>query len=518
MTPPNAALTIAVIQTNPTLGAFDANVQALAQAATTAWQQGARVVCTADYALCGAPLYNLATRPAFIQAQTQAIEKLAVQLRDCTDLTMIVGNSQGLAVLHNGRCVLQHMRSQPQASSIDIHGMTLGLLTAEQLPHATITHNTQLLLVAHAQTFAGTLQTHTTPPNSLPCIHAHLVGAQDEWVFAGGSCALQNNGECVGQAAYFAADTLVFDVHTSPNIHLQARHHQAAQTHSDLHATWCALVLAIRDYVHKSGFSNVLLGLSGGIDSALVLALAVDALGSSHVQTVMMPTRYTAQISLDDAHHMAQGLGVQHTVIDIDPLFENTHATLSPHFADKAPDATEENLQARIRGMVLMALSNKHGALVLAAGNKSELAVGYCTLYGDMAGGYAPIKDVLKTQVFALARWRNTHNPLGTVAQPMPERIITRPPSAELRANQTDQDSLPDYATLDYIITAYIQQGQSIEHIAAHGIALETVQRVVRLLRINAYKSQQAPIGARISNYAYGSDWSMPMVNQFIEQ
>lgn len=278
---------------------------------------------------------------------------------------------------------------------------------------------------------------------------------------------------------------------------------------------WDALVLGVRDYVHKNGFPGVLLGLSGGIDSALVLAIAVDALGKERVRTVMMPSPYTADISWIDARDMAGRLGVRYDELSIVPEFEAFKATLSQEFAGLAEDTTEENIQARIRGTLLMALSNKFGSIVLTTGNKSEMATGYCTLYGDMAGGFAVIKDLVKTTVFRLARWRNAHDPYGTGAAPIPERIITRPPSAELRPDQKDQDSLPAYDVLDGILERYMENDESIEQIIAAGFSPTDVERVTRLIKINEYKRRQSPVGIRVTHRSFGKDWRYPITNRF---
>ena len=280
-------------------------------------------------------------------------------------------------------------------------------------------------------------------------------------------------------------------------------------------ALWDALVLGLRDYVGKNGFRSVALGLSGGIDSALVLALAVDALGADRVHTLMMPSPYTAGVSVQDAHEMARRLGVRHDDLSIVPAFEAIKATLAPLFAGRAEDTTEENIQARIRGVLLMALSNKLGHLILTTGNKSEYAVGYCTLYGDMCGGFAPIKDVVKTRVFALARWRNAHDPYGTGANPIPERIITRPPSAELRPDQKDQDSLPPYEVLDAIVEHYMENDEGIEEIVARGFARADVEKVTRLIKLNEYKRRQSPVGIRVTHRSFGKDWRYPITSKF---
>ena len=272
-----------------------------------------------------------------------------------------------------------------------------------------------------------------------------------------------------------------------------------------------ALVLGIRDYIGKNGFGGVVLGLSGGIDSALTLALAVDALGAERVRTVMMPSPYTADISLTDAKDMAARLGVKHEVLPIAPCFDAFRGTLANTFAGLPEDLTEENIQARIRGTLLMAISNKTGWLVLTTGNKSELAVGYSTLYGDMAGGFAPLKDVLKTVVYQLSNWRNTQSPV------IPERIITRPPSAELRPDQTDQDSLPSYDVLDRIIQGYMEEDRPAASLVADGLPVDAVAQVVRLLRLAEYKRQQGPVGPRVTARAFGRDWRYPITSAFRE-
>jgi NAD+ synthase (glutamine-hydrolysing) len=281
---------------------------------------------------------------------------------------------------------------------------------------------------------------------------------------------------------------------------------------------WGALVMGVRDYVGKNGFPGALIGLSGGIDSALVLAVAVDALGADKVRTVMMPSPYTADISWLDAREMAQLLGVRYDEISIVPMFEAFRSSLAGEFAGLAEDATEENIQARIRGTLLMALSNKFGSIVLTTGNKSEMATGYCTLYGDMAGGFAVIKDVAKTLVFRLANWKNAQanrRADGSVGPVIPERIITRPPSAELRPDQKDQDSLPPYEVLDAILSRYMEEDQSIEQIVAEGFELADVERVTRLIKFNEYKRRQAPVGIRITHRAFGRDWRYPITSKF---
>ena len=364
-----------------------------------------------------------------------------------------------------------------------------------------------------------------------PIIYAHMVGGHDEVVFDGGSFAMQADGTLAGRASSFVEQNWMLSLKPQAGAAVRVQADIAPEPERDGQLglppyqysyssaeVWQALVLGTRDYVRKSGFKRVVLGLSGGMDSALVLAIAVDALGADNVRAVMMPSPYTADISLIDARDMAGRMGVRYDEIDILPPFESFKAALAPLFEGRPEDTTEENIQARIRGTLLMAISNKMGSLVLITGNKSEVATGYSTLYGDMAGGFAPIKDVLKTQVFALARWRNANDPFGTGSNPIPERIITRPPSAELRPDQTDQDSLPPYDVLDAIVMRYMENDVPLADIVAQGLDQAAVDKVTRLIRINEYKRQQAPVGIRITHRSFGRDWRYPLINGFREK
>jgi NAD+ synthase (glutamine-hydrolysing) len=349
--------------------------------------------------------------------------------------------------------------------------------------------------------------------SGLPLVYAHLVGGQDEVVFEGHSFVVGADAEIAGRAPSFEEKLFYASVKRSVDaIDVVADMVPERALDADL---WDALVLGVRDYIGKNGFPGVLLGLSGGIDSALVLAVAVDALGRDRVRAVMMPSPYTADISWIDARDMAARLGVRYDEISILPEFEAFKASLAPQFVGLAEDTTEENIQARIRGTLLMALSNKTGALVLTTGNKSEMATGYCTLYGDMAGGFAVIKDVAKTAVFRLARWRNANDPYGTGASPIPERIITRPPSAELRPDQKDQDSLPPYEVLDAIVEHYMENDEGIEEIVARGFARADVEKVTRLIKLNEYKRRQSPVGIRVTHRSFGKDWRYPITSKF---
>ena len=373
----------------------------------------------------------------------------------------------------------------------------------------------------------------------LPLIYAHLVGGQDEVVFDGGSFALNANGALVARAENFKEKLLYIGVNTHEKTpknaskmdvsgvsieysaidlvvnEVNGKKDDIAPLRSDEADLWDALVLGIRDYLGKNGFPGAILGLSGGIDSALVLALAVVALGKDKVRAVMMPSPYTADISWIDAREMAQRMGVRYDEISIVPEFEAFKKSLASEFEGLKEDTTEENIQARIRGTLLMALSNKFGSMVLTTGNKSEMATGYCTLYGDMAGGFAAIKDIAKTTVFKLCMWRNQNDPNGTGSNPIPERIITRPPSAELRADQKDQDSLPPYEVLDAILERYMENDQSIAEILTAGFAPADVQRVTHLIKINEHKRRQAPIGIRVTHRSFGKDWRYPITSKF---
>jgi NAD+ synthase (glutamine-hydrolysing) len=348
----------------------------------------------------------------------------------------------------------------------------------------------------------------------LPLVYAHLVGGQDEVVFEGRSFALDAQGEVQMRAPAFTEDLPCVAVTLQDGL-AQVQPASVNPARSDEADLWDALVLGVRDYLGKNGFQKAVLGLSGGIDSALVLAIAVDAIGADKVHAVMMPSPYTADISWLDAREMAERLHVRYDEISIAPLFEGFKQALALQFEGLAEDTTEENIQARIRGTLLMALSNKTGAIVLTTGNKSEMATGYCTLYGDMAGGFAVIKDVVKTQVFRLSHWRNHNDPFGTGAQPIPQRIITRPPSAELRPDQKDQDSLPAYEVLDAIIARYMENDEGIEALVADGFERADVEKVTRLIKLNEYKRRQAPVGIRVTHRSFGKDWRYPMTNQF---
>jgi NAD+ synthase (glutamine-hydrolysing) len=342
--------------------------------------------------------------------------------------------------------------------------------------------------------------------SGLAIVYVNQVGGQDELVFDGGSFTVTAQGEIAAAAPNFEEGQYRVDMVFGDGPALISGL-PVAPPLDELAATWQALVLGVRDYVNKNFFKGVVLGLSGGIDSALTLAVAVEALGADRVEAVMMPFRYTAQMSVEDAAEQSRLLGVQHKVISIEPVYEAFMASLAQEFAGTRVDTTEENLQARCRGVLLMSISNKKGLLVLTTGNKSEMAVGYSTLYGDMAGGFDVLKDVPKTLVFELCRYRNSLGPC------IPQRVIDRPPSAELAPDQKDEDSLPPYDVLDRILELYVEQDYSADDIVATGMDREQVQRVLRLVDVNEYKRRQAPIGVRITRRGFGRDRRYPITS-----
>ena len=342
----------------------------------------------------------------------------------------------------------------------------------------------------------------------IPAIYLNMVGGQDELVFDGGSFAMDRTGELVFRGAAFKEELYCIELAADGAAVVP----QAANVVPPLpkeQSVYEALVCGTRDYVGKHGFPGVVIGLSGGIDSALILAIACDALGAERVRTVMMPFRYTSTMSQEDAAKQAKIQDVRYDVIPIEPIYEVILKQLEPMFEGRSVDVTEENIQARIRGLLLMALSNKTGRMLLTTGNKSEMAVGYATLYGDMAGGFAPIKDCSKSLVYQLARYRNT------ISEVIPERIIARPPSAELRPHQKDSDSLPDYAILDPILEAFIEEDLSVNEIVERGFDREVVIRVLEMVKTNEYKRRQAPPGIRISGRAFGRDWRYPITSSY---
>ncbi len=530
---------IAIAQMNCIVGDIAGNAKKIITSATLAKEQGATLVVTPELSLCGYSPEDLLLRPDFLLACEDALLALAKQL---PDVAVIVGHphQQGeqcfnaASVLEGGHVVATYHKqvlpnygvfdeeryfvSGSEALVFNHCGVKLGVLICadvwESKPALLAKMAGAELLVAmngspfHMKKQNTRLEVlkQRAVENSLPIVYVNMVGGQDELVFDGASFVLNAQGELMCELPAFESQLEIVGFE-----HAQPLHGNMTKN-LPLEATvYHALKLGLADYVNKNGFPGVVIGLSGGVDSALTLAIAVDAIGADKVHAVMMPSEFTADISVNDAREMADIVGVEYSEIAIKPLYDMYLTALSPQFGDMPFDATEENLQARIRGMLLMAISNKFGSIVVTTGNKSEMAVGYCTLYGDMAGGFALLKDVPKTLVYQLCAYRNQ---LSSV---IPERIITRPPSAELRANQVDQDSLPPYDVLDAIIEAYVEDDLSRKDIVALGYPIEDVNRVIAMIDRNEYKRRQSPVGVRITDKGFGKDRRYPITAKLSE-
>ncbi|HUL45801.1 MAG TPA: NAD+ synthase [Steroidobacteraceae bacterium] len=415
----------------------------------------------------------------------------------------------------------RYFRAGAQPTVVEVKGFRVGLLVCEdiwereaaQLSRAA---GAELLAVINASPYEIHKQRERediararVTEVGLPLAYVNLVGGQDELVFDGNSFVMNAQGEVVLRAPPFEEGSFAARFERDARGKVAARAASVAPELSDEASVYRALTLGVRDYVGKHGFPGVVMGLSGGVDSGLTLAIAVDALGADRVQAVMMPSRYTSSMSLEDAAEQARALGVRYSVLPIEAMFESTLATLAEELAGRAPDATEENIQSRCRMLLLMGISNKTGRMLLTTGNKSEMAVGYATLYGDMAGGFAPIKDCSKGLVYRLATYRNS------LSQVIPQRVIERPPSAELRPGQKDSDSLPPYEVLDPILEAFIEEDLSVDEIEARGFDRATVARVLDLVKRNEYKRRQAPPGVRVSRRAFGRDWRYPITSGY---
>jgi NAD+ synthetase len=536
-------LRVAVAQINCIVGDLAGNAGRIVDAAVRARSAGADLLLTPELALCGYPPEDLLLRPDFYRA----CERELVALAAAAPLPMVVGHPEARAgrrynaasLLEDG-CIAYTYRKQRLPNSevfdeeryfdtgespglIEIRGVRLGLAICEDVwqpgaAEAARAAGAELLLALNASPFhmnklarRHDVLRERVAGTGMPIIYANLVGGQDELVFDGASFALDAVGRLTHQLPAFAEEVGIVEYAAG---HLLPDH--VAPSQSAEAEVYAALCLGVRDYLGKNGFPGALIGLSGGIDSALTLCVAVDALGADRVRAVMMPSPYTAQMSLDDSREMVRRLGVRYDEIPIEPAMNTYAAMLAPLFTGLPPtawaDTTPENIQARIRGMVLMALSNRTGAIVLTTGNKSEMAVGYATLYGDMAGGFAVIKDVFKTFVYRLARYRNT------LSDAIPENIIVRPPSAELKPGQTDQDTLPPYEVLDAIIEAYMERDLSPREIVALGYGEPDVRRVVAMLKRNEYKRRQSPVGIRVSRRGFGKDWRYPITSRYSDE
>lgn len=524
---------IAIAQLNATVGDLTGNADKIIKFVDQAKQKGAQLVITPELALCGYPPEDLLLRQDFITANEKKLDQIASKVHD---ITCIIGHPKQIdGKLYNAASIIQggkvvqtyHKQYLPnysvfdeeryfqpgnQTLVFDLDGVKFGILVCEDIwksePAALCKQaGADLIITLNASPYhmdkldmRYEVLIERAKEVARPIIYANLVGGQDELVFDGASFMVNQDGVITHQAPSF--------VESMTLIHLNQKHAANAPLIKSLTQeamVYQALKLGLSDYINKNGFPGVVLGLSGGIDSALTLAIAVDALGVERVKVLMMSSQFTANMSVDDAVDMAERVKVKYSLIPIKSLFDSFKVSLSNEFEGLPEDTTEENLQARIRGTLLMAMSNKFGCIVLTTGNKSETAVGYSTLYGDMAGGFSLLKDVPKTLVYRLANYRNS------VSEIIPERIITRPPSAELRADQTDQDSLPAYEVLDAIMQAYVEADMSIDDITSLGYSRDDVKRVVTLIDRNEYKRRQAPVGVRITQRGFGKDRRYPI-------
>ncbi|BCA65614.1 NAD+ synthase [Fluviibacter phosphoraccumulans] len=535
---------VAVAQMNVVLGDLAGNAHRIAEAAKRACAQGADLLLTPELSLCGYPPEDLLLRPDFYRSVDLALVALTQDTVDL-DIAIVVGHPEqagahyynAASVLYQGKrlCTyrkqhlpqyevfdeLRYFTAGGESVVFDHAGTRFGLAICEDIwfaapAQAAKAAGAEVLLVLNASPYhldktvdRQSVLAQRVAETGLSIVYCNLVGGQDELVFDGASCLVAADGQTVLQLPQFAEDMATADLSDAGDWHTQAALTPLTELNAQIYN---AMVLGVRDYFAKNGFAGAYLGLSGGIDSALTLCVAVDALGADRVRPIIMPSPYTAQMSIDDSWALCANLGVKGELVDIQPAMQTYENLLAPYFVGMAPDTTEENLQARIRGNLLMALSNKSGWLVLTTGNKSEMAVGYCTLYGDMAGGFAVLKDLLKTKVYDVSRWVNR------AGEVIPWRIIERPPSAELRPDQTDQDSLPPYEVLDAIVTAYMEQDQSPREIIALGYREADVRRVVRLLRISEYKRRQSPVGIRLTRRGFGKDWRYPITNRYADE
>lgn len=533
-----AKLSLCMAQLDFTVGAIHNNTALILK---TLREQGAQhdIIVFPELAITGYPPEDLLFREDLHQAVDNAVEQISAAASECV---VIVGHPQAIggelfnamSVLHRGECLLRYFKQRlpnygvfdeqryfipgHQSQVFEWQGVRIGLQICEDLWHPQplqqlLDDDIDLVLSINASPYElnkheqrlGVLKQRVAEAGK-PILYLNNCGAQDELVFDGHSLVIDAEGKLVAELPHcqMTTATVVYE-----NNQVVCNGFEAQAEQNDLAHVYDALVLAVRDYVTKNGFSGVALGLSGGIDSALTLAIASDALGADKVHAVMMPFRYTSDMSLEDAEQQAKTLGVRYDVVPIEPMFDEFMNQLSPLFGETETDTTEENLQSRCRGVLLMALSNKTGSLVLATGNKSEMAVGYATLYGDMCGGFAPIKDIPKLLVYQLAEFRNSRGSC------IPQRVIDRPPSAELAPDQVDSDSLPDYSDLDRILALYVERDWSVTDIVAAGFAEDDVRRVIRLVDLNEYKRRQSAVGPKVTPRNFGKDRRYPITSHY---
>lgn len=546
------SLTIALAQLNPTVGDVAANADLVRAARAEAHAKGADLVVCSELVLCGYPPEDLVLKGSFLETVRDAIGVLARETGDGGPGLLVSapwmenGNLYNAALLLDGgriRAVVPKydlpnygvfdekrlFMPGPLPGGVAFRGVKLGVMTCEDMwtpavAQSLLKDGSDILLVLNGSPFEmdksgqrAKLARERIKETGLALVYVNQAGGQDELVFDGASFVLDADGRMRAQLPAFESvvETVTFDL---DNALLSPQDGPMAEMPGDNEAIYKALVMGLRDYVNKNYFPGVMIGLSGGVDSAITAAVAVDALGPERVHCVMMPSPYTSRESLEDAAEAAKLLGVKLDSLSIKPAMDAFDTLLKEQFVEHAMDTTEENIQARSRGMILMAMSNKFGYMVVSTGNKSEMSVGYATLYGDMCGGYNVLKDVYKTRVYELCKWRNTHfapGLLGPDGRAVPERILTKAPSAELKPNQTDQDSLPPYDALDDILWCLIEKEMGVREIAERGHDLETVQRVWRMLDRAEYKRRQAPPGVKITSRAFGRDRRYPITNGY---
>jgi NAD+ synthase (glutamine-hydrolysing) len=545
------ALRIALAQLDLLVGDVDGNTARVLDVARQAHAAGASVLLAPELALAGYPPEDLLFHSGFRRQVEQALVRLC---QEAPPLDLIAGYPEyegkviynAAALVRGGRVYANHrkqllpnyrvfdekryFRAGGAPTLVDIGGLRAALLVCEDLwepepLRQARAAGAELVLALNASPFELGKQAQREATvrervlaTGVPVVYVNLVGGQDELVFDGQSFAMNADGTLAFRAPAWQEGLHYVEVERGPQgvRILPGTVTAAAATVEE--TVYGALVTGVRDYVEKHRFPGVVLGLSGGIDSALTLAIAADALGADRVHAVLMPSRYTSQMSIDDAVAQAEAMGVKHSLLSIEPMFDAALATLADEFAGRPVDTAEENIQSRVRGLLLMALSNKTGRMLLTTGNKSEMAVGYATLYGDMNGGFAPIKDLSKMLVYRVANWRNVQlwpGARNSTLPVIPQRVIDRPPSAELRPDQKDSDSLPDYAVLDAILEAFIEEDLSVDEIVARGFDRATVGRVLAMVKRNEYKRRQAPPGVRISRRAFGRDWRYPITSGY---
>ncbi|MAU98713.1 MAG: NAD+ synthase [Fulvimarina sp.] len=546
---------LAVAQLDPAVGDVAGNLELARKARAEAAEAGADLVLFTELFIAGYPPEDLVLKPAFVAACMEAVERLAEETADGGPGVVIgcpLRNADGLfnavAVLDEGRVLTWRSKvdlpnygefdekrvfqAGPMPGPLNYRGLRLGIPVCEDIwgdlgvCETLAESGAEILLVPNGSPFyRGKLDVRhqvvlrQVIETDLPVVYANKVGGQDELLFDGASFAFNADRSLAFQLPQFKTGIFLSDwVQGGEGWRCEGG--SVASIPDDDEAVWRALVLGLADYVNKNGFRSVVLGLSGGIDSAICAALAVDALGASRVHCVMLPYRYTAETSLEDAAACAKALGVRYDTVPIADPVEGFLSALGPMFEGTTAGITEENLQSRARGVILMAISNKFGAMVVTTGNKSEMSVGYATLYGDMNGGFNPIKDLYKTEVFCLARWRNENHPddlLGPAGEVIPERIIVKAPSAELREHQKDEDSLPPYEVLDAILEHLVEHDGGVDELVAQGFDRDTVTHIERLLYIAEYKRRQSAPGTKVTRKNFGRDRRYPITNRFRE-